>query len=123
MAFVKAREILGKTLTLVDVDYREGNYGPEVVWELVDEEGNEQTLTQARTQGRERVALAVCYALEASPDGVPFTLIEVPLKNGKTFFAVKEFNVSGGRGSSALRAQYRSTRGITGSTATQDIEF
>jgi hypothetical protein len=114
VTFIKAKDIVGVTKTVVDVDYREGTFGPEVVFELVAADGAAETLTMGRTPKREAVALAVCAALEANPDGTDFTLIEVDAKRSPTgkAYAVKEFNVGGGAGHSALRAQYRASRGI-----------
>ena len=125
MAIVKAREIVGKTATVVDVDYREGRFGPEVIFELVAKNGDLQTLTMARNPQREAVALQVCEALEGSPDGVPFTLSEVDAKRSPTgkAYIIKEFPQAGG-GGSALRSQYRAAHGIgTGSTEADDDAF
>ena len=120
MAFVRASELLdeetrtSKGLVLVDIDFRDGAFGPEVMYELKDAQGNEYTVTLARTPGREAQAVKLAEALNASLSGtVPITFYEIDTKKSKTGKSVQiaEFN-SGGRGPSALRARVAQRTGV-----------
>lgn len=59
--YVKIDEVLGQELTITDVEFREGDYGPYCVFQANDEVGNVYTVAS----GSAKVVEALTKAVEA----------------------------------------------------------
>ncbi|MGH7667590.1 MAG: hypothetical protein ACRENY_02355 [Candidatus Dormibacteria bacterium] len=73
--YAKARDLVDEPVTILGADFREGRFGPEIVYHLRHADGSAVSVSLSRRAFRERGLQRIWTALKDQPDGVRAKLI------------------------------------------------